>query len=203
MKIGVVDYEAGNLRSVETALTYLDADYIVSGDPDTILGCDRIIFPGVGEARAAMETLRSRGLEEALVEFARKGRLLLGICIGCQIALDFSEERDTKCLGLVPGRVKKFDAGKGYKVPHMGWNEVICTRDDPLFEGIPEGGSFYFVHSYYPEAADPKYELCYTEYITRFSSCIRRDNVYAVQFHPEKSGRHGLKLLENFLHLPD
>jgi glutamine amidotransferase len=201
VKIGVVDYEAGNLRSVETALSRLGADYTVSQDPETLLRSDRVIFPGVGEARAAMETLRSRGLEGALVEFATKGKLLLGICIGCQIALDYSEERDTKCLGLVPGRVQKFDTGKGYKVPHMGWNEVIPTREDPLFEGIPRGSSFYFVHSFYPEAADARYELCYTEYINRFSSCIRKDNVYAVQFHPEKSGRFGLKLLENFLKL--
>ena len=202
MKIGVVDYEAGNLRSVETALFHLGADYTVSGNPETVLGSDRIIFPGVGEARAAMETLRSRGLDEALVEFAARGKLLLGICIGCQIALEHSEERDTKCLGLVPGRVKKFDAGKGYKVPHMGWNEVFRNRKDPLFDGIPQGSSFYFVHSYYPEAADAEYELCYTEYINRFSSCIRKDNVYAVQFHPEKSGIFGLRLLENFLGLP-
>ncbi len=202
MTIGVVDYEAGNVRSVETALTFLKADYIVSRDPERIRQTDRLIFPGVGEARAAMDVLNSTGLADAIRETAGTGKLILGICIGCQLFLEKSEESDTRCLSLVPGRVKRFPKDMGLKVPHMGWNGVEPAQDHPLFNTIPEGASFYFVHSYYPIVRDKRYELATTEYGVEFSSGICRDNVMAVQFHPEKSGEIGLKMLQNFLDMP-
>ncbi len=198
MKVAVVDYDAGNLKSVETALRYLDAEYFVSPDPAAIIRADRVVFPGVGEARAAMTTLKKRGLDEALRQVARSGKRLLGICIGCQIVLDHSEERDTPCLGLIPGKVIRFQGD--YKIPHMGWNQVMPLRADPLFEGIPSGSSFYFVHSYYPQVDTP-FVLAETEYNGKFSSALQKENVYAVQFHPEKSGEAGLRLLKNFLDL--
>ena len=202
MIIGVVDYEAGNVRSVETALTFLKADYIVSRDPERIRQTDRLIFPGVGEAKAAMDVLNSTGLSDAIRETADTGNLILGICIGCQLFLEKSEESDTRCLGLVPGRVKRFPKEMGLKVPHMGWNVVEPAQDHPLFNAIPEGASFYFVHSFYPIVGDKRYELATTEYGVEFSSGICRDNVMAVQFHPEKSGEIGLKMLQNFLDMP-
>ena len=202
MTIGVVDYEAGNLRSVETALKFLKADYIVSRDPDRIRKADRLIFPGVGEAGAAMDVRNSTGLADAIRETADTGKLILGICIGCQLFLEKSEERDTRCLGLVPGQVRRFPKDMGLKVPHMGWNVVEPVQVHPLFSAIPEGASFYFVHSYYPSVADKQYELATTEYGVGFSSGICKDNVMAVQFHPEKSSEIGLKLLKNFLDMP-
>ena len=203
MIIGVVDYNAGNLRSVETALKYLDAEYIISPDPEKLLKTDRIIFPGVGEAKAAMEAVRERGLDEGLRSFAASGKYLLGICIGCQIFLESSEERNTECLGLVLGRVKRFPGNMQLKVPHMGWNEVSPRQNHPLFHNIPSGTSFYFVHSYYPEVTEKANELAVTEYGVVFSSGIVQDNIMAVQFHPEKSGEYGIRMLRNFLKMKD
>ena len=198
MKIGVVDYNAGNLRSVETALKALNADYSVFPDPERLLACDSLIFPGVGEAGAAMGILKARGLDQAIGEFVASGRPMFGICIGCQILLDHSEESDTPCLGIVPGEVKLFSPDYGLKIPHMGWNSVD-HRDHPIFAGVPDKASFYFVHSYYPKVADELLEIGSTEYGNRFSAAFAVDNLVATQFHPEKSGRWGLKLLENFL----
>lgn len=199
MKIGVVDYEAGNLKSVETALGALDADYTVYADPESLLGCDALIFPGVGEAGSAMGVLQARGLDQALAEAVKRGMPLFGICIGCQILLDHSEEGDTPCLGLVSGRVKLFSGAGGLKVPHMGWNSVEHGGRHPIFTGVPDGASFYFVHSYYPLVEDQSLEIGTTEYGERFSAAYARENIIATQFHPEKSGRFGLKLLENFI----
>lgn len=199
MKIGVVDYEAGNLKSVETALGALEAEYVVCADPDALRSCDAIIFPGVGEAGSAMGVLKTRGLDQVLAESVERGKPLFGICIGCQILLDHSEEGDTPCLGLVPGRVKLFSGRGGLKVPHMGWNSVEHGGRHPIFTGVPDGASFYFVHSYYPLVEDRKLEIGTTEYGERFSAAYARENIVATQFHPEKSGRFGLKLLENFI----
>jgi len=199
VKIGVIDYEAGNLRSVETALRYIGADFSVHEDPESILKCDGIVFPGVGEASSSMRVLRHRGLDQAIREFVQAGKPLFGICIGCQVLLDYSEEADTSCLGIVPGRVKLFKGGPGLKIPHMGWNSVSQNRKHPIFRDIPDGASFYFVHSYYPEVADRNLEIGTCEYGERFSAIYARDNIVATQFHPEKSGRFGLQLLENFL----
>ncbi len=199
MKIGVVDYEAGNLKSVETALGALEAEYAVYPDPESLLRCDAIIFPGVGEAGSAMGVIKARGLDQALAESVKKGKPLFGICIGCQILLDHSQEGDTPCLGLVPGEVKLFSGAGGLKVPHMGWNSVEHGGRHPIFSGVPDGASFYFVHSYYPQVEEQRLEIGTTEYGERFSAAYARDNIVATQFHPEKSGRFGLKLLENFI----
>lgn len=234
MSTGVIDYDAGNLKSVETALTYLGADFLVSADPDRLSSCERLVFPGVGDANAAMGMLRERGLDELICEFAGLGRRVLGICLGSQIVLEASEENDAKCLGLVPGVARKFPANAGYKVPHMGWNRVkpvaaggappagkggwadaavlsdttVAAPDDadatggavhPLFAGIPAEASFYFVHSYYPDPASSADVAAMTDYIVPFASAISRGSIWAVQFHPEKSGRVGLQMLSNFL----
>jgi len=196
--IGVVDYGAGNLRSVERALARIGAAFFTSSRPEDFARADRMIFPGVGEARASMEVLEARGLDEAIVRFARSGRPLLGICIGAQVVLDRSEERDTPCLGLIEGRAVRFVTTAELKVPHIGWNQVRQVRPHPLFAGIPDDACFYFVHSYYPQVADQGLTIGETDYGLRFTAAFARDNIVAVQFHPEKSGRHGLRLLANF-----
>jgi imidazole glycerol-phosphate synthase subunit HisH len=196
--IGVVDYGAGNLRSVERALAHIGASFFTTARPEELARADRVVFPGVGEARAAMDVLAAGGLDEAIVAFVRSGRPLLGICIGAQVVLDSSEERDTRCLGLVAGRTVRFRIAPELKVPHMGWNQVRHTASHPVFEGIPDGACFYFVHSYYPELADRTLVVGETEYGLAFTAAFARDNIVATQFHPEKSGRHGLRLLANF-----
>lgn len=197
----VVDYEAGNLRSVETALSALGVRYVVSGDPEVVRRAGRVVVPGVGEARACMGVLRERGLDEALREVVERGGPFLGICIGCQLVLEFSEERETDTLGFLRGRVVRFPSLPGLKVPHMGWNGVEQVKPHPLFEGIPSGASFYFVHSYYPVPEEKESIVATTEYGVRFASAFAKDNLFAVQFHPEKSGPYGLRLLENFFSL--
>lgn len=201
MRVGVVDYEAGNLRSVETALRALGADFITSGVPEDLTDVERLIFPGVGEAASAMDVLRERRLSGFLVDYVESGRPLLGICLGYQVLMEHSDERDTECLGVLPGRVKRFQPAKGLKIPHMGWNTVEHRNRHPAFTGIPEHTSFYFVHSYYVEPASQELVIGRTDYGIGFASAASRDNVLAVQFHPEKSGRHGLRLLRNFLTL--
>jgi glutamine amidotransferase len=209
--IVVIDYDAGNLRSVETALEHLNSDFVVSADPEQVRGADKIIFPGVGEAAHAMGVLRRRGLDQALREAVGAGVPTLGICIGSQILLDESlEARDgvTRCIGLEAGTARFFseDFAKrgisGLKVPHMGWNQVQPVDGHPassLFDGIEPGSSFYFVHSYYPAPSDDAVTLGITEYGFPFVSAYGRGNLVATQFHPEKSGPVGLKLLDNFI----
>lgn len=199
MTVGVVDYEAGNLKSVETALLALGAQIVISAAPEELLKTDRLIFPGVGDAAAATAVLRARGLDDAIRSFLATGRPVLGICLGSQIVLDASEENQATCLGLIAGTARRFPADLGVKVPHMGWNQVTPTVHHPIFAGIPSGASFYFVHSYYPSPDDPATVLAGTDYGIRFASAIARDNLTAVQFHPEKSGPHGLRMLQNFL----
>jgi glutamine amidotransferase len=198
----VVDYQAGNLRSVETALRRLGASYRIARRPQELEGAERLVFPGVGEARAAAEVLRQTGLGPALADFHRTGKPMLGICIGCQIIFEHSEERDTRALGLLPGEVRRFPPGEGRKVPHMGWNQVLFQperRKHPLFAGIADGSWFYFVHSYYADPARREDAAALTAYGRRFPSVILRDNLAAVQFHTEKSAEPGLRLLANFL----
>jgi imidazole glycerol-phosphate synthase subunit HisH len=195
----VLDYGAGNLKSVENALTHLGARFLVTSRPSDLQEVEGLIFPGVGEAAASMTVLRRTGLDSALRDFLLSGRKILGICIGCQVIFDRSEERDTECLGLLAGTVKRFPSGSGLKVPHMGWNTVHFVRDHPVFAGIPQDSSFYFVHSYYPAPADSSLVAATTDYGLPFASCIVRKNLVAFQFHLEKSGPLGLKLLSNFL----
>ncbi|MFP4430111.1 MAG: imidazole glycerol phosphate synthase subunit HisH [Spirochaetaceae bacterium] len=201
MKVAVVDYEAGNLRSVETALSHLGADFFVSPEPKQILKADAVIFPGVGEARSAMEVLALRGLGEALRETAHRGKPLFGICLGSQIVLSRSEERDVACLDLIPGVARRFADARGLKIPHMGWNTLKVRSPHPVFDGLPEDSSFYFVHSYYPDPSEDSLCIGTTEYGREFCAAFALENVVATQFHPEKSGKNGLLLLRNFLEL--
>ncbi len=196
--IGIVNYDAGNLTSVETALQKLGAEFQISSSPHQLDLCDRLIFPGVGHAKAAMEKLRERTLDAYLRKYVESGRPLLGICLGSQILLEESEEGPTECLGIIKGSVKLFPADMGLKVPHMGWN-TVDFQDHHLFRGLDKESSFYFVHSYYNATLDPSDSLGETEYGIRFVAALGRANVAAVQFHPEKSGRPGLGILENFM----
>jgi len=198
MKIGIVDYNAGNLTSVVSALNHIGAEYIVSNDHDTLLRCDKMIFPGVGEANWAMDQLKQRNLEQTLNDFKKTGRSILGICLGSQIILDHSEESDTKCLGLVPGNAKLFSSKMGLKIPHIGWNTVEHSGQG-IFKGIPKDASFYFVHSYYVEPLDKNNIIGITNYGINFCSGVKFENITAFQFHPEKSGEVGLQLLRNFV----
>jgi glutamine amidotransferase len=198
MIIGLIDYAAGNRTSVERALNYLGLEFRVASSPRDLEGVDRIIFPGVGEARAAMNVLHERKLDIALKQAAKDGVPILGICIGCQVLLDRSEERSTRCLEIIPGESKRFPADLGVKIPQIGWNQVAQANGHDLFREIPDGVSFFFDHSYYPLVSDPGVVIGTTEYGVTFSSAFVSGSVAAVQFHPEKSGRFGLKLLSNF-----
>ncbi|MDR2869223.1 MAG: imidazole glycerol phosphate synthase subunit HisH [Deferribacteraceae bacterium] len=196
--LSIVDYKAGNLKSVHNALSYLDIPHFISDDPDKLRNGDRLIFPGVGHARAAMAQLQAQGIADMLVDYAKSGKPMMGLCLGSQVLLDHSAEGDVATLGIIGGQVELFSPSIGLKIPHMGWNQVYPSLTHPLFAGIPSGSSFYFVHSYYTAPADRANELCSTEYGGQFSSGVCKDNVCAVQFHPERSGRWGLKMLANF-----
>jgi glutamine amidotransferase len=198
-KLIVLDYRAGNLRSVETALLHLGARFKISNRPEDVAAAERLIVPGVGEARDAMEQLSSSGLDQAIGGFLRSGRPLLGICLGCQIVFERSEERTVTCLGFLPGTVRRFVPAAGRKVPHMGWNRVFQRRSHRIFKGIPDGAFFYFVHSFYPDPAESDVVIGECEYGERFAAAVARDNLVACQFHPEKSAESGLRLLANFL----
>lgn len=202
--VALVDYGAGNLTSVSLALSHVGVSHVVTRDPDVIRDADRVVFPGVGAAGSAMENIREAGIDQALVEAARSGKPLLGICIGCQILLERSEEDGgVACLGLLPGTVDRFDfahlPAPRPKVPHMGWNPVEFEREHPVLAGIPSGAYFYFVHSYHPAPSRGEDVLGRTTYGDRtFASMLARDNLVATQFHAEKSGVHGLGILKNF-----
>ncbi|MCK9520978.1 MAG: imidazole glycerol phosphate synthase subunit HisH [Dehalococcoidia bacterium] len=198
-QVVVVDYGAGNLRSVARAIAHVGASPVVSADPDDIAAASALVLPGVGAAADTMANLRSRGLVEPILRYIGDGRPFLGVCMGLQALFDWSEEGGgQECLGVLPGRIRHFPAGE-LKVPHMGWNSVDWLRDHPLTSGIPSGSLFYFVHGFYPSPDDPAIALGETEYGVRFPSVVARDNVVATQFHPEKSGANGLRLYANFL----
>lgn len=196
----IVDYDAGNVRSVQRACEYVGMKAEISADPDVVARADRVIFPGVGSAASAVDTLRDRGLDEALHSFHKSGRPLLGICLGLQILLQHTEEGDKPCLGLVEGACERFDfADRSFKVPHIGWNEVAFTREHPMLSQLKSGDEFYFVHSYYAKPRHEENNLGTTTYGDRtFCSVIGKENLFATQFHLEKSGKLGLKLLEAF-----
>jgi glutamine amidotransferase len=197
--ITIVDYHAGNLTSVRLAVEKLGRAALVTSKPEDVRAAERLIFPGVGAAEAAMGTLRGLGLDGALSDYAATGRPTLGICLGAQIILDFSEEGNVGCLGLVPGRVERLEVPAGVKVPHMGWNEVAFEQPHPLWDGLESGLQFYFVHSYAPAPAAQSAVIGMTDYHGLFASALAQENIAATQFHPERSGRVGLKVLENFL----
>jgi imidazole glycerol-phosphate synthase subunit HisH len=202
--IAIIDYNAGNLTSVKRALDFLRQSSVITSDYNTIIKADRIIFPGVGAAGKAIADLKANKLDYAIKEVFEAKKPILGICLGTQIILESSEENNTQCLSLVKGNVLKFpdnlrdSEGKKLKVPHMGWNRIKLKSAHPLFEGVPEDSEFYFVHSYYPAPASMNNVLGETIYGLTFTSVLVSDNLVAAQFHPEKSGRPGLKILENF-----
>jgi glutamine amidotransferase len=201
--IGIIDYRAGNLTSVARALSFLGEEYRITDDPGMLAGASHIIFPGVGAAGEAMRNLRRMKLDYRIRKWIGDGVPLLGICLGTQVIFDYSEENDTACLGIVPGTVKRFpeligEDSRPLKVPHMGWNGVNFTKKHPVFKEIPADAEFYFVHSYYPNPSDEEWIIGQTEYGILFCSAVARRNLVAVQFHPEKSGRPGLKILANF-----
>lgn len=201
--IGIVDYRAGNLTSVARALNYLRIPSQISEDAATLSQSSHIIFPGVGAAGEAMANLRRTHLDKWISEWVQTGKPMLGICLGTQIIFEYSEENDTRCLGLIPGIVKRFSANlmhdsSNLKIPHMGWNYVDFRKAHPVFRGLPEGSEFYFVHSYYPIPAHNNLIIGITDYGSSFCAALAYKNVVAVQFHPEKSGRPGLAILSNF-----
>ncbi|MBC8453915.1 imidazole glycerol phosphate synthase subunit HisH [PVC group bacterium] len=199
--IAIIDYKAGNLTSVKLAFNALGIDSVITDSPEKILSADRVVFPGVGAAASSMQKLHSLNLIEAIRTVADNGTPFLGICLGTQIILEHSEENNgTKGIGLITGNVIKFSpADPLNKVPQMGWNSVSQTKSHPVFNGIENDSEFYFVHSYYPVPTDFDNIIGTTDYAGfSFSSVLGRKNIIATQFHPEKSGRIGLKLLENF-----
>ena len=203
--IAIVDYRAGNLASVARALEHLGQTGVITSDPDIIAAADRIIFPGVGAAGEAMRNLHELGLQPVLRQAVADGKPLLGICLGYQILFEHSEEDGgIACLGLLPGRVVRFaESAPGamprLKVPHMGWNQAVFGRPHPVWHGVPAGSEFYFVHSYYPKAP-VKVTACTTDYGVTFASGAATGSLVGFQFHPEKSGPPGLRLLLNFCH---
>ena len=197
LEVMVIDYEMGNLRSVARALEKADASVRVSSDPDALMQADAVVLPGVGAADAAMRALRKRALVEPIREYVATGRPFLGICMGLQLLFQATEEGEAPCLGIVPGTVRRLPPG--LKVPHMGWNWVEFRQNHPVFEGLEDGGHFYFVHSFYPDPADDEWVTGITDYGVTFCSAIGRQNLTATQFHPEKSGPTGLKIYQNFV----
>ncbi|MBW1710685.1 MAG: imidazole glycerol phosphate synthase subunit HisH [Deltaproteobacteria bacterium] len=202
--IAIIDYKAGNLVSVERAVRALGFGCQITRDPGRIKTAERVIFPGVGAAGSAMADLKRTGLDKVLKSVFKKGTPLLGICLGTQIILEFSDEDGgTECLGLLPGKVERFpanmsEAGQRLKVPHMGWNRISFVRDHPVFSGLDPEYEFYFVHSYFPAPSQDRHVIALTDYGLSFASIVAQDNLAAVQFHLEKSGRPGLKILKNF-----
>jgi glutamine amidotransferase len=211
--VAVVDYGMGNLRSVSQAVRHAAAelqdghgafDVVVSADPDVVRAAERVVLPGQGAMRDCMRALDASGLRDAVLDAAAR-KPLFGVCVGMQMLLQHSEEQDTPGLGLLPGRVRRFRLegrhqgdGSRFKVPQMGWNEVY-QRPHPLWAGVPDGAHFYFVHSFHAAPDDASLTVGETDYGGRFTSAVARDNIFATQFHPEKSATHGLMLYRNFL----
>lgn len=204
MKIALIDYNMGNLRSVRNAFEKINSHVAVVNQADDLKKFDKVILPGVGAYKDAMEHLNSYGMKEAIVEFAKSGKPLLGICLGMQLLLESSDEFGfTEGLGLVPGVVKEFDSSKftqRLKVPHMGWNALHVTQESPLFEGLEKEIYLYFVHSFHAVTED-KYAIGKTHYGYEFVSAVQKENIFGFQPHPEKSHENGLKILENFAKL--
>ena len=211
--VAVVDYGMGNLRSVSQAVLHVAAgsgfDVKVTSRPEEVLAAERVVLPGQGAMRDCMRELHDSGLKDAVLDAARH-KPLMGVCVGMQMLLEHSEEQDTPGLGLVPGRVLRFRLGgqlqadgSRYKVPQMGWNRVHQVshggQPHPLWQGVPDAAYFYFVHSYHVPLIEPRFMAGQTDYGVRFTSAIARDNIFATQFHPEKSAEHGLALYRNFL----
>ncbi len=203
--IGIVDYNAGNITSVERALKSLGIDFVLSKKPEELENCDKLIFPGVGEAAYAMTQLKETGFDEFLKRKCKEGIPLLGICLGSQIIFDWSEEGNTKCLGLIKGKIRYFESIKaglskeGFKIPQIGWNNLTVKHGgSPILQGVKEGSDFYFVHSYVICPEDENVIKASAEHGIEVPAVIQSGNIFACQFHPEKSGEEGLKILKNF-----
>ncbi len=199
--IAIIDYKAGNLTSVKLAFETLKIDAVITRSPEEILRADRVIFPGVGAASAAMDNLRELNLAQSIREVVKNGTPFMGICLGTQIIFEQSaEDGGTDCLGIIPGKVERFMPTDSYdKIPHMGWNSVRQMGEHPVFDGVSDNSEFYFVHSYYPVPDDNSITIGTTDYAgITFTAAVARKNLVATQFHPEKSGKIGLRLLQNF-----
>ena len=208
--VAVVDYGMGNLRSVSQAVQHaadqVGVQVFVTSEPDVVRRATRVVLPGQGAMPDCMRELADSGLLESVLE-AAASKPLFGVCVGMQMLLSHSDEGPTDGLGLIPGQVLKFELegrlqpdGSRYKVPQMGWNQVFQTRPHPVWAGVPEQSYFYFVHSFYARPADPAHSVGEADYGERFTAAVARDNIFATQFHPEKSADHGLQLYRNFLH---
>ena len=196
----IIDYDAGNIRSVEKALQSLSEEAVVTRDRDTILNADRVILPGVGAFGDAMEKIRRYGLEEVIREVVSQRTPFLGICLGLQLMFERSDESDGVAgLGLLKGEILRIPESEELKIPHIGWNSLTFPNRGRLFEGIPENSYVYFVHSYYLKAADERIVTAATEYGATIHASVEKDNIFACQFHPEKSSDVGLKILKNFI----
>ncbi|CAN5915252.1 imidazole glycerol phosphate synthase subunit HisH [soil metagenome] len=208
--VAVVDYGMGNLRSVSQAVMHVAQgsgfDVIVTSRPEEVFAAERVVLPGQGAMPDCMRELRDSGLQDAVLDAAAR-KPLMGVCVGMQMLLSTSEEGPTNGLGLIPGEVIRFDLGgrlqpdgSRFKVPQMGWNEVMQARKHAMWDGVPDASYFYFVHSFYARPSDAHHSVGETEYGSRFTCALARDNIFATQFHPEKSAEHGLALYRNFLH---
>ena len=200
--IAIIDYDAGNIKSVEKALAYLGEVAVVSRNPEVILKADKVILPGVGSFGQAMENLHRYGLVPVIRELVDNHTPFLGICLGLQLLFESSEETPgVEGLGILKGKILRIPPTEGLKIPHMGWNSLHLQNNGRLFKDIPEDTYVYFVHSYYLQAEDPQTVKATTQYSTTIHASVEKDNVFACQFHPEKSSRFGLKILENFAKL--
>lgn len=199
--ITIIDYGAGNLSSVDKACRHIGYETEVTSDTDKILKASKLILPGVGSCGDAMQKLRESGIADAVVRQVKEGTPLLGICLGLQMLFESSEEGNVNCLGLVSGKIKRFPGDMGLKVPQIGWNSITPSKNSRLFKGIPDSSYVYFVHSYYAQCASEADSAAKAEYGIVFDAAVEKGNLFATQFHPEKSGDTGLKILDNFLKL--
>ena len=200
--IAIIDYDAGNLKSVEKALQYLGEECIVTRDKEKLLKADKIILQGVGAFGDAMEKLHKFELVDVIHKLVKENKPFLGICLGLQLMFESSEEGPgVKGLGLLPGKIVKFPEKEGFKIPHMGWNSIDVKEGSRLFKGVSNNSYVYFVHSYYLQAENENDVAATTEYITHVHASVEHDNIFACQFHPEKSGDVGLRILKNFCEL--
>ena len=197
--VAIIDYDAGNIKSVEKALLHLGEEVIITRDREQILNSDKVILPGVGAFGDAMEKLRSYGLDKVIYEVVERKIPFLGICLGLQLLFEKSDETPgVKGLGVLPGEILRIPDKEGIKIPHMGWNSVKIKKDARIFKDVPQDSYVYFVHSYYLKAKDETIVKAVTEYATEIHASVEKDNVFACQFHPEKSSTTGLSILKNF-----
>lgn len=201
--IAIVDYDAGNIKSVEKALQHIGAECIITRDLDLIQKADKVIVPGVGAFEDAMNKMNHYHLTQTLRDVANQGTPIMGICLGLQLFFERSDEspRDVEGLGLLPGEIVAFPEEKGFKIPHMGWNSLSVEPSSRLLKGIPQDSYVYFVHSYYLKAKNKEDVVGTTDYIVNVHAAVEHDNIFATQFHPEKSGEVGLQILKNFVSL--